>query len=70
MDKISKVIKIAIGILNNSRILLFIIIINSIKEIQINKLDNKTFTPMTLKYFKCILALLAKKTEKILATIL
>ncbi|USP56201.1 hypothetical protein J2N67_006450 (plasmid) [Bacillus thuringiensis] len=64
MDKISKVIKIAIGILNNSRILLFIIIINSIKEIQINKLDNKTFTLMTLKYFKCILALLAKKQRR------
>ncbi len=65
MDKISKVIKIAIGILNNSRILLFIIIINSIKEIQINKLDNNTFTPMILKYFKCILAFLQKNREDI-----
>ncbi len=51
MDKISKAIKIAIGILNNSRILLFIIIINSIKEIQINKLDNNTFTPHDIKIF-------------------
>ncbi len=65
MDKISKVIKIAIGILNNSRILLFIIIINSIKEIQINKLDNNTFPPMILKYFKCILAFLQKNREDI-----
>jgi hypothetical protein len=65
MDKISKVIKIAIGILNNSRILLFIIIINSIKEIQINKLDNNTFPSMILKYFKCILAFLQKNREDI-----
>jgi hypothetical protein len=64
MDKISKVIKIAIGILNNSRILLFIIIINSIKEIQINKLDNNTFPSMILKYFKCILAFLQKKKNR------
>jgi hypothetical protein len=64
MDKISKVIKIAIGILNNSRILLFIIIINSIKEIQINKLDNNTFPSMILKYFKCILAFLQKKNRE------
>jgi hypothetical protein len=65
MDKISKVIKIAIGILNNSRILLFIIIINSIKEIQINKLDNNTSPSMILKYFKCILAFLQKNREDI-----
>jgi hypothetical protein len=65
MDKISKVIKIAIGILNNSRILLFIIIINSIKEIQINKLDNNTFTLHDIKkYFKCILAFLQKKNRE------